>query len=423
MSTIDNFTKYVPAFKIIPFVDHCEKGQYFKRFALCLAEDGRGTKSISNLIVHWFLNEPRVTLVDTVSGNVLLWATEGLHKYFETTTVYEAASHKIAGIFTHLYNFVSIQSYLPQRFSRDFDCFETPRGFDILIPPYDMVRIQYDSVVGPSITFLPFRRLLLSERNLLIIFAVKVFATHFLKYMMMPLVPIGNLGWINSETASIKPSTIESINYMLATLERVRFVLSSYGDTRRKAVNIIKDNCRIVLTLEILKVGNEDTLDEDASVRVNDNFGLTFYKACGFKMNQQLVVSYANNEIIGTADAYPGDLYADGYRLNTFLLDAESRRIMEVRYTKIDEPLEVGRYALGAQCEIFSVENPNIRIAKMWVNYNRFHMKLAIVNTVPIQWKVLALVFGAKLVNRFFVKKFRNQICTPHLGYISTVSR
>ena len=412
--------RYYPHFRIIPFVDHFEKGHFYKRFALCLASPGQGHKPTCGVSIYWSLNDSRVVLFNTATGKTLLYATEGLDEYLSTTPVYNAVDNSLAGVFSASDPHVDIKNHISKQVvPRDFKCFYRARACHTIVHGYtDIVRIQYSHTVGPALNFLPFQNISENERNLLLIYAAKAFATISGKFMRMPLVPVGQLGLINSADSAIKPSTVESICYTLSTLANVRFVLSSYQSNERKSVNILKDNCRIVFTLEYCKIGTQDGGGEDCLIDVNDNFGVTFFKATGLKMNQRLTVNYSNQQLIGSAEQYIGDLYAQGTRQNTYILDDRNQRIMEVRYCPITETVDVSRFDQGCNCEIFSVSDPNIRIAKLWVDFNRLHMKLTPINTISPLWKLLVLLFGAKIVNRFFTKKYKNMICTPHLGYI-----
>lgn len=416
----EDIPRYVPQFRIVPFVDHFEKGQYYKRLALCLAATGQGYQAACSIVVHWSLNDSRVVLLNTVSGQTLLYATEGLGEYLSTTPVYNAVNNCLAGVFTAGPNYLQIKNHISQdRHPREFKCYHSQRGVHTLVfNGQNIVRIQYSHTIGPSMNFLPFQKISENERNLLIILAMKIFGTISGKFMRMPLIPLGQLGLINPAESAVRPLTNETVRYILATLEMVRFTLSSYLTSDRKCVNIIKENCRIVFTLEICKIGTQDTDDEDAQIDVNDNYGVTFFKATGLKMNQRLVVHDANHQLIGSAEQYYGDLYAHGPRRNTYILDDKYQRIMEVRYSPITETLDVARYNHGCDCEIFSVSDPNVQIAEMFANFNRLHMKLTPIHTVPANWKLLALLFGAKIVNRVFTRKFKKEICTPHLGYI-----
>ena len=410
-------SRYVPQFRVIPFVHHCERGQYFKRFTICKVAAGIGNETAFNLAVHFYLNESRLVLIDTATCNALLYATEGLGEYLSTTHIYNSADNSPAGTFIPAQQHLIIRNLMSQqRNPREFRCFHTTRGH-VVQAQADVARIQYNNTIGPCMNFLTFQGLTMRERNLLIILTIKIFASFCQELMMMPLIPVGYLAWLDPATTSIEPTTTDSLQYVIATLENVRFVVSNYQDSRRKVVNILKDNCRILFTLEIGKIGTDTDIDEDALMHVNDNFGVTFFQATGFKVNQQLVVYDKNNRVMGYAEP-TGCLYARGTRPNTYIYNGSNQRILEVRYSINEETMEIAILDKACQCEIYTISNPNIRVAKMWVNFNRLHMKVTPVNTVPLQYKLLALFFGAKIVNRFYTKKFKNQLCTPHLGYI-----
>lgn len=398
--------------RLYPVADNFHQGFYYRRFVTCCNNPANGKISGPGWAFHLSWIDDKAHILDLETHDILYTAVGGFENVDEQTDIFDANLHGF-GVISETFKIfhrdnlaLNMLGYME----------ESGDKISIVRPTQTIGYFSPDPTKGH--TFLLSHKNLTShdELALFYMFFLKAAKHYFPKSLIHVLVPMGILGWVTKDNTDIPEHDFAVTDYIFENMTTLDLIINSYNTEHKKTISLIDTSCKLVYSISVDLEPTANT-----TMHLFDNYGDCIFCADVMEFGGLLTVMYhvdgGLGKTLGYIDEFEGDIRGDD-RPNNIVYDGSWRPQFTVVYEWPPQTPGVSKMQDQCHCKMYDIDNPEFLVAEIKHYDHRVAIVISPDSSIPALMKLIIICYAVKLIDEFYTKEYKGQLCVPKLGMI-----